>query len=135
LHLASLHAGLTADTSLVVEVHDAVGSAKKSDGGTNFNARSVIAMIATEHREVSSRIRVAALFNVLHPCAIYAHRNVVLFFTGNRAGVTADTTILIDDKSVAHFIPFELENSVSTKKIFHLDSREKREGPTDFALR
>jgi hypothetical protein len=31
----------------------------------------------------------------------------VLFFTGNRAGVTADATILIDDKSVAHFIPFE----------------------------
>jgi hypothetical protein len=55
----------------------------------------------------------------------------VLFFTGNRAGVTADATILIDDKSVAHFIPFESENSITTKKIFTLNSREKREGPTD----
>jgi hypothetical protein len=130
-----LHAGLTADTALVVEVDNAVVSAKKRYGGTYFNTRSVIAMVATEHREVSSRIRVAALFNILHPCAIYAHRDVVLFFAGNRAGVTADATVLIDYKSVAHFIPFESEYSISTKKNFHLDSREKREGPTDFAIR
>jgi hypothetical protein len=83
-------------------------------------------MIATEHREVPAGIRVAPLFNILHPCAIHAYRDVVLFFAGHRAGVTADATILIDDKSVAHFIPFELENLISKKKIFHLDSREKR---------
>jgi hypothetical protein len=130
-----LHTRLTADAALVIKVHNPVGSAKKGDGGANFNARSVIAMIAAEHREVSSRIRVAALFDVLHPCAIYAHSDVVLFFAGNRAGVTADATVLIDHKSVAHFIPFESEYSISTKKNFHLDSRETREGPTDFAVR
>jgi hypothetical protein len=105
----SLHAGLTADAALVVKIHNPVGSAKKRDGGTNFNARSVIAMIAAEHREVSSRIWVAALFDILHPCAIHAHRDVMLFFARHRAGVTADATVLIDDKSVAHFIPFESE--------------------------
>src|SRR5262249_44362161 len=112
-------------------VDDAVGSPKKGDGGTNFYARSVIAMIAAEYSEVPARIRVAAFFDVLHPGAIHAHRDVMLFLTGNRAGVTADATILIDDKSVAHFIPFELENLLKTTENFHLDSREKREGSTD----
>src|SRR5262249_20170401 len=44
-------------------------------------------------------------------------------------------TVLIDNKSVAHFIPFESEYSISIKEIFHLDSREKREGPTDFCTK
>ena len=71
-------------------------------------------MVAAKHREVPAGIRVVALFDVLHPGAIDAHRDVVFFLTGNRASVTADATILIDDKSVAHFIPFESENSTST---------------------
>ena len=110
----SLHARLTADAALMIEVDNTVGSAKKSDGGANFNAGSVVAVVAAEHRKVSSRVGVAALFDILHPCAIYAYSDVVLFFTGNRASVTADATVLIDDKSVAHFIPFESENSIST---------------------
>jgi hypothetical protein len=36
----------------------------------------------------------------------------VLFFAGNRAGMTADAAVLIDDKAVAHFVPFESENSI-----------------------
>ena len=71
-------------------------------------------MITTQDGKVATCVRVVALFDVFHPCAIHAHRDVVLFFTGNRAGVTADAAILIDDKSVAHFIPFESENSTST---------------------
>jgi hypothetical protein len=123
-----LHAGLTADTALVVEVDNAVVSAKKRYGGTYFNTRSVIAMVATEHREVSSRIRVAALFNILHPCAIYAHRDVVLFFAGNRAVMTTDATVLIDYKSVSHFIPFESEYSISTRKFFTLIAEKNEKG-------
>ena len=91
-------------------------------------------MIATEHREVPAGIRVTALFNILHPGAIHTHRDVVLFLTGHRTGVTPDATVLIDDKSVAHFIPFESEYSISTKKNCHLDSREKRVGSNDLHL-
>jgi hypothetical protein len=108
-----LHAGLAADAPLVVEIDDAVVSAKKRYGGTYFNTGSVVAMVAAEHREVPAGIRVVAFFDVLDPGAIHPHCNVVFFFTGNRTGVTTDATILIDDKSVAHFIPFESENSTS----------------------
>jgi hypothetical protein len=85
-------------------------------------------VVTSKHREVPARIRVAALLDVLHPGAIHAHRDVMLFFARHRAGMTADAAILIDDKSVAHFIPFESENSISNQKNFHLDSREKQEG-------
>src|SRR5262249_59133277 len=96
----SLHAGLTADAALVIEVDDTVGSAKKSDGGTNLNAGSVVAVVAAEHREVPPRIRVAALFNILHPCAVYSHRDVLLFLAGKLPDMTAVATVLIDNKSV-----------------------------------
>jgi hypothetical protein len=65
-------------------------------------------MVAAQHREVAACIRVIALFDVLHPGAINAHRDVVFFFARNRASVTADATILIDNKSVAHFRPFKI---------------------------
>ena len=89
------------------------GRRNKRHGGADFNARRVVAMVAAEHREVPARVRVVAFLDVLDPGAIHAHRDVVFFFTGNRAGVTADAAVLIDDKSVAHFIPFESENSTS----------------------
>jgi hypothetical protein len=79
---------------------------------------------------VTARIRIAALFDILDPGAINTHRDVVFFFTGNRAGVTADAAILIDDKSVAHFRPSESKNSIKRNKNLHLDSRDKREGST-----
>jgi hypothetical protein len=59
----------------------------------------------------------------------------VLFLAGNRAGVTADATVLIDNKPVAHFIPFESEYSISTNENFHLVIAEKKEkGQLIFAL-
>jgi hypothetical protein len=116
----------------VIEVDDTVGSAKKSDGGTNLNAGSVVAVVAAEHREVPPRIRVAALFNILHPCAVYSHRDVVLFLAGHRAGVTADATVLIDNKSVAHykaFLPMPGLKPITSS----FDSKRRRETLTDAA--
>jgi hypothetical protein len=51
----------------------------------------------------------------------------MLFFAGHRAGVTSDTAMLIDEKSITHFVPFESENSIVANKNLFLDSREKRE--------
>lgn len=87
-------------------------------------------MVAAEHREVAARVRITAFFNILHPCPIDAHPDVMLFFARDRAGVTTDAAVLINDKSVAHDIPFESANLILTKNKSHLDSREKQEGST-----
>ena len=63
-------------------------------------------MIAAQHREVTPRVGITALFNIFDPGAIYAERNVVFFLAGNRARMTADATVLVDDETVAHYIPF-----------------------------
>jgi hypothetical protein len=105
-----LHARLATDAALVVEINDAVFSTEKRYGGTNFNTGSVIAVVAAEHREVPAGIRIVPLFDVFDPGAINTHCDVVFLFAGNRACVTTDTTILIDDESVAHFRPFESDS-------------------------
>ena len=68
-------------------------------------------MIAAQHREVTARVGVMALLDVLDPGAIHADRDVVLFLARHRAGMTADAAILVDNKSVAHSKPFKSENS------------------------
>jgi hypothetical protein len=97
-----LHAGLTADASLAVEIDDAVGSAEKRDGRADLDAGGVIAVIAAQNAEMPPHIRIAAFLNVLNPRAIYSDRNVVLFFASDGAGVTADAAVVIYEKAVAH---------------------------------
>jgi hypothetical protein len=63
-------------------------------------------MIAAQYREVAAGIGITAFFNVLYPRAIYADGDVVLFFTSDGTGVTADAAVLIDQESVTHREPF-----------------------------
>lgn len=88
-------------------------------------------MIASEHREMAAGVRITALFNILYPCAIHAHCDVVLFFAGDRAGVTTDAAVLIDDKSVTHFKPFALEDFFIDRKFFILIAEKNEKGQTN----
>jgi hypothetical protein len=94
-----LHAALAADAARVVEVHDAIVAAEQRRGRADFNARSRIAVIAPQHCKMTAGVGKAALFHVLDPGAENAYRDFVLLFTCNRAGMAADTSILIDDKT------------------------------------
>jgi hypothetical protein len=53
-------------------------------------------------------VRKFTLLDVLYPSAKYAHRHLVLLFARDRAGVTSNATVLIDDKSVSHLWTFVL---------------------------
>jgi hypothetical protein len=97
-----LHARFAADATLVIEIHDAIVTAKQRNRGTNLYARRIVAMIASQYREVAPSIRIGAFFNVLDPCAIHAERNIVFFLASHRARVTADAPVLIDDEPVTH---------------------------------
>ncbi len=57
-------------------------------------------MITAHDAEVTGSVRKPSLLNVLYPCAKHTDRDPVFFFTRDRAGVTADTSV--DYKSVAH---------------------------------
>ena len=46
-----------------------------------------------------------AFLDVLDPDAKDPDRHVVLFFAGNGAGVTADTAVVVDNKTAAHYFP------------------------------
>ena len=98
----SLHAGLATDAALAVEVHDSVLPAEKRDRRTNFDAGRIIAVVAPQYGEMSLRVRKFALLDVFDPCAVNTNRDIVLFFAGNRAGMTANAAVLINDKTVAH---------------------------------
>jgi hypothetical protein len=86
----------------MVEVDDAVGPPKQRHRRADLDARRVVAMIAAQHREVAARVGVAPLLDVLHPGAIHADGDVMLFFASHGASVAADAAVLVDEKAVTH---------------------------------
>ena len=113
---ARLHARLTADAALVIEVNDAVGAAKQRHRRANLDARRVVAVIAAQHRKVASGVWIDTLLDVFDPGPVNSHRDVMFFLTGNRAGMTADAAMLIDEKSVTHYKPFRSTNLAIYRK-------------------
>jgi hypothetical protein len=97
-----LQARLATDAARAVEVHDAVGPAVEGHRGTDRHAGGVVAVIAAQHGEVAARVGEGALLDVLHPGAVDAERDLVLFLAGHRARMTPDALPLVDHESVAH---------------------------------
>src|SRR4029077_509546 len=87
---AGLHAGLATDAAPVVEIDDAVGTPIEGRGGTDLDAWSIIAMIATHDPEVAGGIGKLALLDVLYPSAKYTNWHLVLFLAGDAAGMTSN---------------------------------------------
>ena len=99
---AGLHASFAPDTSRVVEVHDSIMPAVERVGRTNLDARSIVAVVTSQHAEMAAGVREFALLDIFHPRAKHAHRHLMLFFTRNGTCVTANTSVVINNKSVAH---------------------------------
>jgi hypothetical protein len=102
----SLHASLATDAAPVVEINDSVRSPVECAGGTDFRARRIIAMVAPHHSEMARSVRKLALLDVLDPSAKDTNRHLVFLFARDCAGVTPDTPVLVDDKSVSHLFAF-----------------------------
>jgi hypothetical protein len=103
-----LHASLATDAAPVVEIDDTVCPSIKRAGGTDFRTRRVIAVVASHHPEVARSVGELALFNMLYPGPKHANRHLVFLFARDGAGVTANTSVLIDHKSVSHLWMFPL---------------------------
>jgi hypothetical protein len=98
-----LHTRIASDAAIVVEIDDAVVTAKECARRTYFNAGRIVAMVATHHAEMAAGMRKLTLFDVLDPGAEDAKRNVVFFLASDCARVTADTAVVIDYEAVSQF--------------------------------
>ncbi len=67
-------------------------------------------MIAAQHGEVPPRVRIMSFFDVFNPGPVNTDGDIVFFFAGYGARMTADATVLVDEKSVAHLLQFKSEN-------------------------
>jgi hypothetical protein len=65
-------------------------------------------VITSHYAEVAAGVGKLALLNVLDPGAKYAKRYPVFFFARHSAGVTANTSVLVDNESVSHGANFTL---------------------------
>ena len=92
-----LHARLAADARVVVEVDQSVRPLVHRGDRAYLDARWIFAMVAAEHREVPLHVGERADFDVLHPRAEHADRNIVFGLARGGTGVTADAAGLIDD--------------------------------------
>jgi hypothetical protein len=104
----SLHAGLATDTSPVIEINDSIGTPVKSASRTNFRAGRIIAVIASHHPKMPRCMREFTLLDVFHPSPKNTPRHLVFLFASDRAGMTPDATVLIDNKTVSHLSTFSL---------------------------
>jgi hypothetical protein len=99
---AGLHASFAANASLVVEIDDSIRTAIESVGGANLSAGGRIAVVTSHYAEVAAGVRECAFLDVFHPGAKNPNGHLVFLFARHSTSVTANTSILIDNESVAH---------------------------------
>jgi hypothetical protein len=61
-------------------------------------------VVTPEYGKMTLGVWEFAFLDILDPCAVNSYRNIMLFLACDRAGMTSYTAILIDDKSVTHFL-------------------------------
>jgi hypothetical protein len=95
---AGVHARLTANAVVVLEIDNAILSAKQRVRRADRHTRSVFALVASHHREVPTCVWKVASLDVLHPCTIDAKRYIVFALARNRAGMAADARITVEQE-------------------------------------
>ena len=72
------------------------GCEKVPRQGRSLSPR-VITAVAPMHGKVTPGFWINPFFDVLHPSPMQTDDNVMFFFARDRAGITTDATVLIDD--------------------------------------
>ena len=99
---ARLHAGLATDAAIAVEVYDAVVEPVERGHRADGYARGVVAVIAPEHGEETTRVGIFTFFDVFYPGPKGAKRYFVFGLASDCACVTADAFAMIYDEAVFH---------------------------------
>jgi hypothetical protein len=99
---AGLHAAFATDTAAIVKIYDSIRTAEEGVGGTNLDAGSVVTVVTSQHAEVALGLGELASLYVFHPRSEDSDGDLVFLLARHRAGVTADTSILVNNEPVAH---------------------------------
>ena len=91
-----VHARLTANAIVVLEVDHAVVRTEERRGRADRHTRCVLALIAAHHVELAGNIGEGSRFDVLHPCSVDAERHIVLAFARDRASVTTNAVVTVE---------------------------------------
>jgi hypothetical protein len=97
---AGLHTGFTTNADLGIELHDAIIPLVHRGHGADSHTGRVRTMVAARDLELSAAIWICARLNVLHPRAIYPQGYFIFRFASSRTSMAANTTLIIDNKSV-----------------------------------
>jgi hypothetical protein len=96
-----IDANMTADTNITVHMHYAVLlGAVGGPGGTEVQARGILAIVAKPWKKMKSHIWIGSLGDLLHPGAVFSVRDVILTVAGYGAPVTTGTAVGINDHAV-----------------------------------
>ena len=96
---ACLHACLTANADIAVEIHNGVRPLVQSVDGANVYTRSGITVVAAEYCEVATNFWECPLLYIFDPCSEFAEGDFIFRFARYCAGVTTDASTLVDDKA------------------------------------
>ena len=96
---ARVHARLTTNAIVVLEIDHTVVGAKQRRGWADRHARCVFTLIAPHHVELARYIGKRTRLDVFHPRAVYAKWNVMFALASNGAGVAANAIITVQKKA------------------------------------
>ncbi len=99
---AGLHTCPATDAGVAIDVDNSIRAFLKRVDGTDRDAGRVGTLVAPKYSEMSAYLRELTGFSVLDRRPEVADRNVVLGFTGHRAGVAADAAPMVHEKTVLH---------------------------------
>ena len=99
---ASLHARLTSNTPVAVEIYNSIVSGKQRFRWTDAYAWGVGAMITPSNGKYPSRIWKSSFLYLLYPGPIDADRHIMLGFASDCASVASDAFSVVNDKSKFH---------------------------------
>lgn len=99
---ASLHTGLASNADIRIEFHDAIVALVHGRNGTDTYTGRIGAVVAPRHLKRSGDIGILPGLYTFDPGALHAEGYLVLAFARGRAGMTPDTGIVVNQKTVIH---------------------------------
>ena len=99
---ACLHARLTGDTPLRIEIDDTVIEVVEGTGRADIHAGRGLTVIAPQYRKEPFGYRVFTCFHIFHPSSVHTDWNLVLRFACHRASMAADAFAVIYEKAEVH---------------------------------
>jgi hypothetical protein len=105
-----LHTRLAADTSIIVEIDNAVFTGKQGIGRADGCAGCILTMVASMDAEFSRRIWIGTSFDVLDVGSINPDGHIMLRLASHRTGVTSNAGPIVDDESIVdHLVTSHLQ--------------------------